>query len=98
MIPIQVSYAYPAYFLLHHLDDKLVLISLQHELGLAADEGVRQLVEQTHRELCAAEKTTAIKAAALKRAEALHKKMSKLVCVANLELTDGWFAEVFPLL
>jgi hypothetical protein len=49
---------------------------LQHELGLAADEGVRQLVEQTDGDVCAAEKTTAMKVAALKRAEALHKKMS----------------------
>ena len=53
----------------------------QHELGLAADEGVRQLVENTDGEVCASEKTSAMKVAASKRADALHKKMSKLVCV-----------------
>jgi hypothetical protein len=72
--------------------------SLQHELALAADEGVRQLVEQSDGEVCAAEKSTAMKAAASKRAEALHKKMSKLVCVANPDLTDGWLREVSELL
>ena len=80
------------------LDNTLIFIPLQHELAQAADEGARQLVEQTDGELCAAEKATAMKVAASKRAEALHKKMSKLVCVANLELTDGWLREVYPLL
>jgi hypothetical protein len=74
------------------------VIPLQHELGLAADEGVRQLVEQTDGDVCDAEKTAAMKVAASKKAEALHKKMSKLVCVANPELTDGWLREVCPLL
>ena len=46
----------------------------------------------------AAEKATAMKVAASKRAEALHKKMSKLVCVANPDLTDGWLREVYALL
>ena len=72
--------------------------TLQHELGLAADEGVRQLIEQTDGEVGAAERAAVMKVAASKRAEALHKKMSKLVCVANPELTDGWLREVFPLL
>jgi hypothetical protein len=45
-----------------------------------------------------AEKEAAMKVAASKRAEALHKKLSKLVCVANLDLTDGWLWEVCPLL
>ena len=67
---------------------------MQHELGLAADEGVRQLVEQTDGEVSAAEKTTAMKVATKKRAEALHKKMSKLVAMANPDLTDGWLREV----
>jgi hypothetical protein len=71
---------------------------LQHELGVAADEGLRQLVEQTDGDVSAAEKTKAMKVAASKRAEALHKKMSKLVCVANPELTDGWLREVCPVL
>jgi hypothetical protein len=71
---------------------------LQHELAQAADEGVRQLVEQTDGEVCAAEKAAAMKVAASKRAQALHKKMSKLVCVANPEFTDGWLREVCPLL
>ena len=48
--------------------------------------------------MSAADKTTAMKVAASKKAEALVKKMSKLVCVANPELTDGWLREVCPLL
>ena len=72
-----------------------MLILLQHELAQAADEGVRQLIEQTDGEVSATEKAAAMKAAASKKAEALHKKMSKLVCVANPELTDAWLQEVF---
>jgi hypothetical protein len=71
---------------------------LQHELGVVADEGCRQLVEQTDGDVSAADKTTPMKVAASKKADALHKKMSKLVCVANPELTDGWLREVCPLL
>ena len=71
---------------------------MQHELSLAADEGVRQLLEQTDGDVGAAEKGAAMKVAASKRAEALHKKISKLVCVANPELTDGWLREICPLL
>ncbi len=67
---------------------------MQHELGLAADEGVRQLVEQSDGEVSAAQKSTAMKIATKKRAEALLKKMSKLVALANPELTDGWLREV----
>jgi hypothetical protein len=66
------------------------------ELARVATEGVRQLLEQTDGEVSAAEKSAAMKVAASKRAEALHKKMSKLVCVANPELTDGWLREVCP--
>ena len=47
---------------------------MQHELGLAADEGVRQLVEQSDLEVSAAEKTSAMKDATKKRANALLKK------------------------
>ena len=72
-----------------------MLIFLQHELAQAADEGVRQLIEQTDGEVSATEKAAAMKVAASKKAEALHKKMSKLVCVANPELTDAWLREVF---
>ena len=86
-------------FLSHLFDYKLTMvIPFQHELALAADEGVRQLLEQTDGEVSAAEKAAAMKVAASKRAEALHKKMSKLVCVANPDLTDGWLREVCPLL
>ena len=60
--------------------------------GLASDEGVRQPVEQTDGEVGAAEKVVAMKVAASKRADALHNKMSKLVCVAY-----GWLGEVCPL-
>jgi hypothetical protein len=55
-------------------------------------------VEQTDGDVCAVDKSAAMKVAASKKAEALHKKMSKLVCVANPELTDGWLREVCPLL
>ncbi len=56
---------------------------------------MRQLVEQTDGEISATEKAAAMKAAASKKAEALHKKMSKLVCVVNPDLTDAWLQEVF---
>ena len=67
---------------------------MQHELGLAADDGVRQLVEQSEGEVSPAEKTAVMKAAVEKRAVALRMKMGKLVVVANPELTDGWLREV----
>jgi hypothetical protein len=66
-------------------------------LGVAVEEGLRQLVEQTEGTVCATEKATAMKVAAAKRAEALQKKMSKLVCVANPDLTDGWLREVYSI-
>jgi hypothetical protein len=74
-----------------------MIIPLQHELALAADEGVRQLLEHTDGVASLGEKAAAMKVAASKKAEALHKKMSKLVCVANPELTDGWLREVCPI-
>ena len=67
---------------------------MQHELGLAADEGVRQLVEQSEGEVSRADKAAAMSAAIEKRAVALRIKMGKLVAVANPELTDGWLREV----
>ena len=67
---------------------------MQHELGLTADEGVRQLVEESDVEVSAAEKATAMKVATKKRARALPKKMSKLVSLSNPDLTDGWLREV----
>lgn len=39
---------------------------MQHELGLAANEGVRQIVEQLDGEVSAVEKTTAMKVATKK--------------------------------
>ena len=71
---------------------------MQHELGLAADEGVRQLVEQSDVQVSAIEKATAMKVATKKRAKQLHKKMSKLVALANPDLTDGWLREVKTLI
>ena len=67
---------------------------MKHELGLAADDGVRQLVEQSEGEVYPADKAAAMKAAAEKRAVALRMKMGKLIAVANPELTDGWLREV----
>ena len=67
---------------------------MQHELGLAADEGVRHLVEQAEGEVTPTEKAAAMKATIEKRAVALRMKMEKLVAVSNPELTDGWLPEV----
>ena len=69
---------------------------MQHELSLAADDGVRQLLEQTEGEVSPADKAAAMKAAVEKKAVALRMKMGKLVAVANPELTDGWLREVVP--
>ena len=67
---------------------------MQHELGLAADDGLRLLVEQTEGEVSSVDKVAAMKAAVEKRAVALRMKMGKLVAVSNPELTDGWLNEV----
>jgi hypothetical protein len=67
---------------------------MQHELGLAADDGLRLLVEQTEGEVSSADKVAAIKTAVEKRAVQLHMKMGKLVAVSNPELTDEWLNEV----
>jgi hypothetical protein len=67
---------------------------VQHELGIAADDGVRQLLEQAKGEVSPADKAAAMKAAIEKRAVALRMKMGKLVAVSNPELTDGWLREV----
>ena len=71
---------------------------VQHELGLAADDGVRHLVEQSEGEVSPADKAAAMKAAVEKRSVALRMKMGKLVAVANPELTDGWLREVRTLI
>jgi hypothetical protein len=67
---------------------------VQHELDLAADDGVRQFVEQSKGEVPPADKADAMKAAVEKRVVALHMKMEKLVDVANPEFTDGWLRQV----
>jgi hypothetical protein len=67
---------------------------VQHELGVAADDGLRHLVEQTEGEVSPADKAAAMTAAIEKRAVQLRIKMGKLVAVANPELTDGWLREV----
>ena len=71
---------------------------MQHELSLAADEGARQLVEQSKGEVSPDNKAAAMKAAVEKRSVALRMKMGKLVAVANPELTDGWLREVRTLI
>jgi len=70
---------------------------VQHELGLAADDGVRQLVEQTKRDVSTVDKAAAMKTAVEKRAVALRIKMGKLVAMSNPKLTDGWLREVSTL-
>ena len=67
---------------------------VQHELRLAADEGVRHLVEQTEDEVSPADKAAAMKAAFDKKAVALCNKMEKFVAVSNPELTADWLREV----
>ncbi len=67
---------------------------MQHELGLAADEGVRHLLEQAEGEVSPADKAATMKAAIEKRAVALRMKMGKLVVVSNPDLTEGWLREV----
>ena len=71
-------------------------VFVQHELSLAADDGVRQLLEHTEGEVSPADKAAAMKAAVEKKVVALRMKMGKLVAVANPELTDGWLREVVP--
>ena len=66
----------------------------QHEISIAADKGLRQYIEQTNGEVTAAEKAAAMKSAIEKKIVKLRIKMSKLVCVANPDLTDGWLQEV----
>jgi hypothetical protein len=66
----------------------------QHEISMAADEGVRQLIEQSDGDVSPAQKSAAMKSAVDKRCISLRQKMGKLVAVANPELTDGWFDEV----
>jgi hypothetical protein len=66
----------------------------QHEISMAADEGVRQLIEQSDGDVSPAQKAAAMKSAVDKRCISLRQKMGKLVAVANPELTDGWFDEV----
>ena len=67
---------------------------VQHKLGFAPNDGVRQLVEQSKGEVSPADKATVLKAAVEKRAMALRMKMGKLSVVSNPELTNGWLPEV----
>jgi hypothetical protein len=66
----------------------------QHEISMAADEGVRQLIEQSDGDVSPVQKAAAMKSAVDKRCISLRQKMGKLVAVANPELTEGWFDEV----
>ena len=70
---------------------------VQYELGLSADDGVRQLVKQTEGEVFHADKAAAMKAAVEKKVVTLCMKMEKLVVVSNPELTNGWLREVCTL-
>jgi hypothetical protein len=66
---------------------------LQHELGLNADDGVSQLVEQIEREVSPVDKAAAMKSVVEKRVVALRIKMGKVVVVSNPKLTNGWLHE-----
>ena len=61
---------------------------------MAADEGIRQLIEQSDGDVPPAKKTAAMKSTMDKRCISLRQKMGNLVAVANPNLTDGWFDEV----
>jgi len=74
-------------------DCKIIILN-QHEISMAADEGVRLLVEQSDGDLSPAQKTAAMKTAVEKRCITLRQKMGKLVAVANPELTDRCLQEV----
>ena len=63
---------------------------MQHKLCLAADDGIRQLVEQTKREVSLADNAAGMKDIVEKKAMALCNKMGKLIVVSNPKLTDGW--------
>ena len=56
---------------------------VQHELGLAADNGVRQLVKQSEGDTSPADKAAMMKVVVEKRVVALRMKMGKLVVVSN---------------
>jgi len=70
------------------------MIIVQHEISIAADNAVRQLVEETNGEATASDKAGAMKSAVEKKTALLRIKMGKLVAVANPDLTDGWLREV----
>lgn len=51
-------------------------------------------MEQSDADVSDVDKAAAMKSAVEKKSVALQKKMSKLVAVANPELTQGWLKEV----
>jgi len=67
---------------------------VQHEISIAADNGVRQVIEETDGEVTESEKAAAMKSATEKKIAGLRIKMGKLVAVANPDLTQGWLREV----
>jgi len=73
------------------------LILFQHEISIAADNGVRQLIEETDGDATDSDKAAAMKSAVEKKISALRLKMGKLVAVAHPDLTDGWLREVMYL-
>ena len=69
---------------------------MQHELGLAADEGARQLLEQSEGEVSPADKAAVMKAAVEKRVVALRMKMGKLVVCRTRSLPTVGFVSFVP--
>lgn len=67
---------------------------LQHQISIAAGEGVRLHNEHGDGDVTAASTAGAMHAATEEKTQKLSIKMEKLVAVANLELTDGWLKEV----
>jgi len=68
--------------------------SPQHEISVAADEGLRQHKEHVEGDVTDASKAAAMRAAVEEKIQKLRLKLAKLVAVANPDLTDGWLEEV----
>ena len=67
------------------------MVYSQYKISMVADEGVRQLIEQSDVDVSPAQKAAAMKSAVDKRCIALRQKLVNLVAVANPNLTYGWF-------
>lgn len=75
----------------------LSILFWQHEISVAADEGIRLHQEQSDGDVTLESTEAAMRKAVEDKIQKLRMKMGKLVAVSNPELTDGWLQEVlFP--